>query len=117
MDHGSVVEQKKPWASSGYSVLTLYVSGGVSLDRPPPSETFWRLLGGEGGRLQGLTCGPESPRAPVAVGSFVFLCHAPDLTMLEVQLAGARLGSGARKPPGIGSPGLVFLCPGLGWHR
>jgi hypothetical protein len=23
--------------------------------------TFWSLLGGEGGRLQGLTCGPRSP--------------------------------------------------------
>jgi hypothetical protein len=28
-----------------------------------------------------------------------------------------RLGSVAEEPPGIGSPELVFLCPGLGWHR
>jgi hypothetical protein len=35
MDCGSVVELKKPWASSGCSVLTLYVSGCVNLDRPP----------------------------------------------------------------------------------
>ena len=61
--------------------------------------------------------GLEAHEPSEAVGSFVFLCHAPDLTMLEEQLAGARLGSGARKPRGIGSPGLVFLCPGLGWHR
>ena len=52
-----------------------------------------------------------------AMGSFVFLCHAPDMTLSEEQLVGARLGSGAGEPPGIGSPGLVFLCPGLGWHR
>ena len=46
---------KEAWVSSGYSVLTLCVLGGVSLDRPPPGETFWSLLGGEGGQLQGLT--------------------------------------------------------------
>jgi hypothetical protein len=26
-----------------------------------PGETFWSLLSGEGGRLQGLTCGLGSP--------------------------------------------------------
>ena len=43
VNHGSVVEPKKPWASSGCSVLTLYVSGYVALDRPPlggPSGVF-----------------------------------------------------------------------------
>jgi hypothetical protein len=36
VDRGDVVEPKKLWASSGYSVLTHSVSGFVSLDRPPP---------------------------------------------------------------------------------
>jgi hypothetical protein len=61
--------------------------------------------------------GLEAPEPPEAVGSFVFLCHAPDVTLSEEQLIGARLESGAREPPGIGSPGLVFLCLGLGWHH
>jgi hypothetical protein len=51
------------------------------------------------------------------MGSFVFLCHALDVTLLEEQLAGVRLGSGAREPSGIDSLGLVFLCSGLGWHH
>jgi hypothetical protein len=37
MDRGDVVEPKKLWASSGYSVLTLCVSSCVGLDRPLPS--------------------------------------------------------------------------------
>ena len=36
MDRGGVVEPKKPWASSGCSVLTLYVTSCVGLDQPPP---------------------------------------------------------------------------------
>ena len=35
MDHGGVLESKKRWALSGYSILTLYMSGYVGLDRPP----------------------------------------------------------------------------------
>jgi hypothetical protein len=45
VDHGGVVEPKKPWASFGYSVLTLCVSGYVGLDRPPQVdllESSWR---------------------------------------------------------------------------
>jgi hypothetical protein len=36
------------------------VSDGVSLDWPPSGETFWSLLGDEGGRLRGLHAGPEA---------------------------------------------------------
>jgi len=59
----------------------------------------------------------KPPEPPEAAGSFVFLCHAPDVTLSEEQLTGARLGSDAEESPGIGSLGLVFLCPGFGWHR
>jgi hypothetical protein len=55
---------EEAWVSSGCSVLALCVSGFVGLDRPPSGETFWSLLGYEGAQLQGLTRGPESPRAP-----------------------------------------------------
>ena len=48
-----------------------------------------------------------------AMGSFVFLCHALDVTLLEEQLVEACLGSDAREPMGIGSHKLVFLCLGL----
>ena len=58
--------------------------------------------------------GPEAPEPLEVVENFVFLCHAPDVTLSEEQLVGVRLGSGAREPPGISSLGLVFLCPGLG---
>jgi hypothetical protein len=43
VDRDGVVEPKKPWVSFGYFVLTLYVSGYVSLDHPPldgPSGVF-----------------------------------------------------------------------------
>jgi len=43
VDRGDVMEPKKPWASSGCLVLTLYVPSGVDLDRPPlggPSIVF-----------------------------------------------------------------------------
>ena len=43
VDRGSVLELKKPWASSGYSILTLCMLGYVGLDRPPsggPSGVF-----------------------------------------------------------------------------
>jgi hypothetical protein len=42
---------EEAWTSAGYSVLTLCVSGGVSLDWPPSGEIFWSLLGGGRGRL------------------------------------------------------------------
>jgi hypothetical protein len=58
--------------------------------------------------------GPEALEPPEAAGSFVFLCHASDVTLLKEQLVGARLGRNAREPPGIDSLGLVFLCLGLG---
>jgi hypothetical protein len=61
--------------------------------------------------------GPEALEPPKAVGSFVFWCHALNTTLSEEQLVGAHLGSSARELLGIGSLGLVFLCPGLGWHR
>jgi hypothetical protein len=61
--------------------------------------------------------GPEAPKPPEAMGRFVFLCHVSDVTLSEEQLIGTRLGSSARDPPGIGGLRLVFLCPGLHWHR
>jgi hypothetical protein len=33
------------------------------------------------------------------LGSFVFLCHALDVTLSEEQLVGVYVGSGAREPP------------------
>ena len=56
------------------------MSESVGLDRPTLSETFWSLLGGEGGRLQGLTRGLGSHPALGGRGKIVFLCHAPCVT-------------------------------------
>jgi hypothetical protein len=41
-----------------------------------PRWTFWSLLGGEGGWLQGLSRGPESRLAPGGRRKLVLLCHA-----------------------------------------
>ena len=51
--------------------------------------------------------GPKTPEPPKATVTFVFFCHTLDVTLSEEQLAGARLRSGAREPPGIDSLGLV----------
>jgi hypothetical protein len=68
---------EEAWISSGCSVLTLCVLDGVSLDRPPSGETFWNLLGGDGGRLWGLTRGLGSPRATGGRGKFCLLMSRP----------------------------------------
>ena len=57
--------------------------------------------------------GLEAHEPLEAVGSFVFLCHALDVTLSKEQLAGPRLGSGAEEPMSISCLGLVFLCLGL----
>ena len=61
--------------------------------------------------------GLEASEPLEVMESFIFLCHAPNVTLSEEQLVGARLGSGAMEPQGIASLGLVFLCLGLGWHH
>jgi hypothetical protein len=58
----------------------------------------------------------EAPEPSEAMESFVFLCHAPNMTLSEEQLVEACLGSDAREPLGISSLGLVFFCPSLSWH-
>jgi hypothetical protein len=50
--------------------------------------------------------GSEAPEPSKAAGSFVFLCHSPDVTLSEERLVGACLGSGAKEPPGISGLGL-----------
>jgi hypothetical protein len=50
----------------------------------------------------------RKPLSPQRSQEAVFLCHALYVTLLEEQLIGACLGSGAREPLGIGSLGLVF---------
>jgi hypothetical protein len=80
------------------SVLTLCVSGCAGLDRLPPRCTFWRLLGGEGGRVEGLTCGLGSPRAPrghrgVCLLVSHFVRDPVEGAIDSVALAGRRLGA------------------------
>ena len=72
--HGSsrCLGAEEAWALSGCSILTLFVSEGVGLDRPPAGEAFWSLLGGKEGWLRGLTRGLESPQRPrEALSSYV----------------------------------------------
>jgi hypothetical protein len=91
---------EEAWASSDCSVLTLCVSGGVGLDRPPPGETFWSLLGGEGGRLRGLTCGARSPRALGGRGKLCLLVSRPGRDLI-----GGEVGRGTPWERCQGAPG------------
>jgi hypothetical protein len=56
--------------------------------------------------------GSEALEPLEAAGSFVFLCHTPDVTLSKEQLIGARLGSDTKEPPVIDSLGLYLLVPG-----
>jgi hypothetical protein len=51
--------------------------------------TFWRLLGGKGSRLEGLTHGSRSPQ-PLKLVEFVFLRHAPGSRLPSIR--SLRLG-------------------------
>jgi hypothetical protein len=66
MDLDIVVESEEPWASFDYSVLMLWPSGVVGLDRPPPGMPSGGFLGGEGIRLEGLTERAPEPLSPEA---------------------------------------------------
>jgi hypothetical protein len=65
------------------------VLDGIGLDRPPLGETFWSLLGAKDVGTRGWRTGPEALEPPEAMGSFVFLCHALNMTLSEEQLARA----------------------------
>jgi hypothetical protein len=70
--------------------------------------TFWRLLRGEGNRLEGLMSGPGSPRPLKPVEEFVFLRHAPCVTLSEEWLTvPCPLGS-AREPSSLGAQGAYL---------
>jgi hypothetical protein len=56
----------------------------VRLCRLRPASTrctFWRLLGGEGGHLEGLASGSEAPEPLKPAEEFVFLRHASCMTL------------------------------------
>jgi hypothetical protein len=110
-----------PWrcrgAEEALGVLQLLCSDTLrvrlcQLGLASPRWTFWSLLGSEGGRLQGLTCGPRSPR-----GSFVLWCHTPCVTLSEKWPVMLYRRGSTGEPLSLGSLGRVFLCPGLGWRR
>jgi hypothetical protein len=76
VDYGGVLELKKPWALSGCSVLTPYVSNCVGLDRPPPggpSRVF--LLAKEVGSRAHM--GPEAPELLEVEGKALSFCVTP----------------------------------------
>jgi hypothetical protein len=58
-----------------------------------------RLLYYDTLRVRLCQLGPTSPRPWRLRESFVFLCHAPNMTLSGEQLAGPCLGSGAGEPP------------------
>lgn len=83
MDLGVVVEQKKPWMSSGCSVLTPWVSGSIGLDWPPLGTPFVGFLVVKASSLRGWYDGgawkPPSPWSRQR--AFFPLCHASCVTL------------------------------------
>jgi hypothetical protein len=63
---------------------------------------FWRLLGGEGIRLEGLMSGPESPRAPKASRGVCPLVSRPKRDPLEEWLIVPHLLGNTGEPPSHG---------------
>jgi hypothetical protein len=53
----------------------------------------------------------EAPEPSKAAKSFVFLCHTPDMTLLEEQLAEARLGV----EPGSPRTSVARGLPSCAW--
>jgi hypothetical protein len=90
VQEGLVAALRRPWwcrgAKEASGVVRLLCSDTlrVRLCRfgpVSPRWTLWNPLGGEGGRLQGLTHGPRSHPAPGGRGKIVFLCHALCVTL------------------------------------
>ena len=81
-----------------------------------PRWTFKSLLGGKGGQLQGLTCGPRSRLAPRGRRKLVFLCYALFVTLSWEWPARPCLKRSVWEPLSLGSSGLVILRLGLGWR-
>jgi len=86
VQEGIAAARYGPWrcrgAEKALGVIRLPCSDTLSvrLCRLGPASfgcTFWRLLGGEGGRLEGLTRGPESPLTPRASGGVCLLASCP----------------------------------------
>jgi hypothetical protein len=77
--------------------------------RPVPSRcTFWRLLGGERGRLGGLTHGSGTLEPLKLAEEFVFLCHVPCVTLSEEWLTEPHLQAALGSPPSLGGFGHTF---------
>jgi hypothetical protein len=107
------VEPKKPWMSSGYSILTLHVSGCVGLYWPPPGGPSGVFLVAKEVGSRGYHAGPE----PGDSRKLVLLCHAPCVTLLRKWPARPCQGRSALEPPSPDGLGLVFVRPSLGWRH
>jgi hypothetical protein len=70
--------------------------------------TFWRLLRGEGNRLEGLMSGPRSPRPLKPVEEFVFLRHTPCVTLSEEWLTVPRPLGSVGEPSSLGAQGACL---------
>ena len=96
MDCGDLMEPKKPWVSSGCSVLTLYVSGCVKLDRPPlggPSRVF---LAVKKVSSRGLCVGPRASEPLEAAEKLCLLVSRPMRDLVR-KVAGNAVPKGQRR--------------------
>jgi hypothetical protein len=96
--------------SSGVARLLCSDTLSVRLCQLGPASTkctFWRLLGGEGSRLEGLTRRPISPQAPEASRGVCFLVSHLCMTLLEEWLTLSPLGGLS-----LGNqPRIRLVCP------
>jgi hypothetical protein len=117
VEESLVVAPCGPWRCRGaeetLGVARLLCSGMLSVRlcrlRPVPSRcTFWRLLGGERGRLGGLTHGSGTLEPLKLAEEFVFLCHVPCVTLSEEWLTEPHLQAALGSPPSLGGFGHTF---------
>jgi hypothetical protein len=120
---GAVWTVAMSWTEEALGVVRLLCSDTLSVRLcwfGPASTrcTFWRLLGGEGGRLEGLTRRPGSPRAPGASGGVCLLVSRPVRdpvggTVDRVALAGQHWGA-PRASVARGAPSRARALVGVG---
>jgi hypothetical protein len=79
--------------------------------------TLWRILGGEGSQLEGMTCGPRSLEPLKPAEEFVFLRDASCMILSTERLTEPCLQGSAGEPSKPWWLKVPLLSLGLSWCR